>query len=242
MLPEFLLGNPEQPDPASFSETAAHEYLGCFQALARELRINLVPGTLSHLHPTSADGLPLANVAYWIDRTGTVLGSYVKKNLWHPERARYAKGHAPHAVFDTEFGRTTMLVCWDVMFAEPFRELSGLGVDLIVVPSYWLGSDGGDQLRNPDSEREFLRHALPTRAFEAGAAVVYVNVGGDPDAGYIGLSQVALPLVGVKDDVVLGPTDNPCVVDLGDNWKQVLADAEQIYKIRADRAGNEWHY
>ena len=242
VLPEFLLGNPELPEPTNFSETAEHEYLKRFQALARELRINLVPGTLSQLHPTSADGLPRVNIAYWIDRTGAVLGSYVKKNLWHPERARYTKGPEPHSVFETEFGRTAFLICWDVMFAEPFLMLSDLNVDLIVVPSYWLGNDGAGQSHNPDSEREFLRHALPTRAFEAGAAVVYVNVGGDPDAGYIGLSQVALPLVGVKDDVVLGPTDPPRVIDLGDNWKEVLADAERIYKIRADRSDDAWHY
>lgn len=84
-----------------------------------------------------------------------------------------------------------------------------------MIPSYWTGydnvledddnvpaaqpsdADEGDAAAAPaDSESVFLRSALVTRAFESGALVVYTNVGGATSKGFIGLSQVCLPMWG----------------------------------------------
>lgn len=240
-----MLGSPAQPDELNFSDPS-NLYLDKFKALAKDLKVNLVPGTLPS-RTTTTDQAPLINRAYWITRNGDVIGSYEKKNLWHPERPIFAKGQSPHTVFETEFGRTAFLVCWDVMFPEAFKQLSAQGVDLIIVPSYWLGTDGQDDdpndvIHNPDSEAVFLRAALTTRAFETGACIVYVNAGGPESDGYIGQSQITLPLVGVKDGVILGAESAPRVVDVGANWKTVVRDAEKVYKIREDMERKDWHY
>lgn len=121
-----MLGSPAQEDEAMFIDTQDHVYLGRFQKLAKEYKVNIVPGTLAS-RPSRSGNIddddastnvtkqPLVNVAYWIDRNGDILGQYQKKNLWHSERPIFEKGLLPHDVFETEFGRTGLLVCWDVM-------------------------------------------------------------------------------------------------------------------------------
>lgn len=131
---------------------------------------------------------------------------------------------------------------------EAFKQLSKQHIDLLVIPSYWLGADGGalGLTHNPNCEALFLQTALTTRAFESCAAIVYVNAGGPVDDGFIGCSQVALPMVGVKNGVLLGAEDKPAVVDLGSDeetgWKKVVKDAEEVYKIREDMGRDDWHY
>lgn len=228
VLPEFLQGSPHQPDPSHYVDI--HETsLPRFQELAKELNVNVVPGTISHYVPSTSaaeeeDGEPdgkgnvLLNTAYFINRDGSVAGLYNKKNIWHPERVHYTKGQEPHDTFESQLGKTGMLICWDVMFPEGFKQLAAKDVELLVIPSFWAGDDielpsGKDDPDTKkkdeededvfdsselplDTETKFLKTALTTRAYESGALVVYTNVGGAPSKGYIGCSQVTLPLWG----------------------------------------------
>jgi Predicted amidohydrolase len=135
-------------------------------ALARELKINIVPGTFCEVHrhdpmPISEmpGGTEIRNMAYWIAAgTGELIGSYQKVNLWHPERKVLAAPEPPdgdpsrkvHKAFDTPLIRAAgdgtetkpiragMLICWDTIFPEAFRALAAEGAELIVVPSFWL--------------------------------------------------------------------------------------------------------
>lgn len=202
VLPEFLQGSPHQPDHKHYVDLDEKQ-LDLFCSVAKELNVCLVPGTISHY--TNTPGKTLLNTAYFISKQGKVNGLYNKRNLWHTERASYTKGSEPHTVFQTELGLAGMLVCWDVMFSEAFKQLAAQDVDLIVVPSFWTADDielpsncDIKPVEMPrDTETKFLKTAITTRAYESGALVVYTNVGGAPSKGYIGCSQVALPLWGV---------------------------------------------
>jgi hypothetical protein len=70
------------------------------------------------------------------------------------------------------------------------------------------------------------------------AAVVFANAGGPPGQGYAGLSQVVVPFIGPL--VRMGS----CAEGLGgaDIDMQVLEDAEENYRVRADLARDDWHY
>lgn len=251
VLPEYSLAIPhgEHSDWADTDGT----FLRRYRALAAELRINLVPGTIGEWEEDvtgkkDADGsgrntLVLSNNAYYIDRTGRVLATYRKKNLWHPEREFFIKGQDDHAVFETEeFGRVGLLICWDLCFPEAFRRLVQLGVETVIAPTCWTMADGGAGLRyNPDSEARFLDALCTLRAFESEIVFVFCNIGaaeGDEARGGVGLSQICAPFFGrvagfrdARRGVVTTEVDYSC-----------LAVAEEVYKVRKDVMSTEWHY
>ncbi|KAK4101557.1 carbon-nitrogen hydrolase [Parathielavia hyrcaniae] len=250
VLTEYHLTSwcPDHPDfIAACAESAT--YLPRYQALARELHINIVPGTICEVHDSAGgDKEEIRNMAYWIAATsGSLIGSYQKKNLWHSERAHLTAGLSQprHTAFDTPLTwsdnggpiRGGMLICWDLTFPEAFRELVLDGAELVVVPSFWLCDRGEldeDRLRmNPDCEQLFLNSVLVARAFENGCVVVYCNTGG--------LSQVAAPVYGcVGGGSGLGINEEAMrVVEVDFGAVKVL---EREYKVRKDMNGEGWHY
>ncbi|KIW91860.1 uncharacterized protein Z519_07830 [Cladophialophora bantiana CBS 173.52] len=108
VLPEYHLTSwvPDDPQFAILAQTA-YQYVTKYQALARELKINIVPGTIVTIDPkspppansngTSPESINppvLLNIAPFISYTGELLGSYTKANLWIPERTVLTSGPA----------------------------------------------------------------------------------------------------------------------------------------------------
>ncbi|KAI1823514.1 carbon-nitrogen hydrolase [Xylaria intraflava] len=241
VLPEYHLTSwvPEEP---GFKESCigSSKYLQEYQALAKELNICIVPGTIIE----GGDEDTLVNIAYFISSNGEIAGRYQKKNLWHPERRHLvSSAHEPHSAFDTPLGRVGMLICWDLAFPEAFRELIADGAQLICVPAFWTMSDLSNEgyALNPDSEALFLNSTVIARAFENTCAVVFVNAGGPPHKGentnFAGLSQVTAPHIGSKGR--LGRAEGMSIVELD---MDVLRIAEQNYKVREDMRTEGWHY
>ncbi|KID93051.1 Nitrilase/cyanide hydratase and apolipoprotein N-acyltransferase [Metarhizium guizhouense ARSEF 977] len=250
VLPEYHLAS-WVPDAVEFASIAAQSapYLEKYRALAKELNMAIVPGTL--LEPETSSGSGLANVAYFIGPDGAILGRYQKKNLWHPERPHLAADiESPHTAFDTPWGRMGMLICWDIAFPEAYKALVADGARVIISPSFWLADDGGEGSDlNPNCEKMFLDNVCIARAFENTAAIVYVNSGapkGSTDGKdgrgntFCGVSQVAVPIVGrLGGGESMGPAEEMRVfeVDMG-----LLDMAESVYKVRGDMAREGWHY
>ncbi|KAI8244944.1 hypothetical protein K4K57_005790 [Colletotrichum sp. SAR 10_99] len=251
VLPEYHLTSwaPDHPDFVLSCEQSG-SYLRSYQALAKELSISIVPGTI--VEPEGeGDDLDLINAAYFIGPDGAILGRYEKKNLWHNERPHLTKGPQPHGAFDTPLGRAGLLVCWDLAFPEAFRELIRDGARIIVCPAFWMADEykrgGSGEVVNRDSEKVFLENVLVARAFENTAAVVLVNAGG-PEGGverrwdgsqlrYCGVSQVAMPLIGSIGKLGAEEAVSIVEVDLG-----LLDVAEGAYKVREDMQKEGWHY
>jgi hypothetical protein len=62
-------------------------------------------------------------------------------------------------------------------------------------------------------------------------------VGGPPEFGYAGQSQVCIPFAGALSR--LDTAEDMAVADLD---MKIVQDAEECYQVRADLARADWHY
>ncbi|KAK1831504.1 carbon-nitrogen hydrolase [Podospora conica] len=263
VLPEYHLTSwvPTSSSFASCCIDSAAQYLPKYQALARDLNIHIVPGTVvvgagkeaSVDAATPPETRQLRNLAYLLAAgTGEILASYQKRNLWHPERGIITPGlgpatehgldtaASPHVAFDLPIPgtqdtiRAGLLICWDLAFPEPFRMLAcEQGAELIIIPAFWhiQRIDPAVLRINKESEVRFLDAAVAARAYENTCAVVLCNA--------LGRSQVTVPMrgslgggpLGVEEDNVL-----QAEVDFGE-----LRFAESVYKVRSDVKGEGWY-
>jgi len=86
------------------------------------------------------DGKAAYNTAVLIGRDGQLVGKYRKVCL---PRGEIDGGIAPGAsypVFDTDFGKVGMMICWDVSYPEVARELAAGGAEMIFMP-IWGGNE-----------------------------------------------------------------------------------------------------
>jgi predicted amidohydrolase len=106
------------------------EFLG---KLARKHKMYVVAGILEK------DGPVLYNTAVLIDRDGKLAGKYRKVSLPREEIEGGVTPGDDFPVFDTDFGRIGIMICWDVFFPEPARMLSLKGAEMIFMP-IWGGN------------------------------------------------------------------------------------------------------
>ncbi|MCZ7654814.1 MAG: carbon-nitrogen hydrolase family protein [Rhodocyclaceae bacterium] len=85
-------------------------------------------------HPTLRDG-KLYNTAYLFTPQGEVFTQdKLHRTRW--EKDEWKTDHGDHLhVFETEFGRIAILICYDIEFPELSRRVSELGTEIIFVPS-----------------------------------------------------------------------------------------------------------
>jgi len=77
------------------------------------------------------------NTAVLIDRRGEICGIYRKIQL---PLAEAESGYTPgdeSCVFETDFGKVGMMICWDQGFSETARGLNKNGAEIIFVPTMW---------------------------------------------------------------------------------------------------------
>lgn len=102
--------------------------------LARKLQSHIVAGIYERAGPV------VYNTAVLIGRRGELVGAYRKTHL---PREEWEAGITPgdeYPVFDTDFGRVGLLVCWDVQFPEPARAMAARGAEILLLP-IWGGSE-----------------------------------------------------------------------------------------------------
>jgi predicted amidohydrolase len=86
------------------------------------------------------EGSTFYNTAVLIDRNGLVAGKYRKVYLPREEIERGLTPGTHFPVFQTDFGKVGLMICYDVFFAEPARALANQGADMILMPIW-----GGDE-------------------------------------------------------------------------------------------------
>jgi predicted amidohydrolase len=205
-------------------------YVKYLQELAVKYAIDIVPGSI-----IEGDETGLYNTAYYIDRSGKILGRYRKVNLWLSERGYIDPGQ--HAVVcATRFGKVGLAICWDLAFPELFRALIAEGAEIVLCPSYWCFEDAGiGRLHDPNAEITFVDALCTARAFEQNIILVYANAAGTLDLEgehgvLIGHSQVTAPFKGALQRC----EHNREMMFVQSVDTALLADAETAYEIRRD--------
>jgi len=127
------------------------------------------------------------NTAVIIGRDGGLVGSYRKTHLFTPTESFFALG-TTLPVFDLDFGRVAIPICYDLEFPEPGRVLCLKGAQiLLTMTAHWVGTG---TVGTPEN---FIRTIYAARALENRVPVVLSNRVGF-DAGlndsFVGLSRI----------------------------------------------------
>ena len=122
--------------PEEFSGTTAETIPGptvnAVAELARKHRMYVV----CPIREQAADGQQY-NTAVLLDRTGKVQGRYRKVFVYWGEGLNPSRDGVP--VFDTDFGRITILTCFDANFDEVWQEAERKGAEIVLWPSAYGG-------------------------------------------------------------------------------------------------------
>ncbi|WP_461515665.1 GNAT family N-acetyltransferase [Porticoccus sp.] len=112
---------------AEFTE----EIVDAISRLAVSYNINIIAGSMPVIEDEE-----LYNVAYFCRRDGTTETQYKIHPTPHEKRAWIMQGGDALNVFDTDFGKIGVLICYDVEFPELARLQSEQGMQMLLVP-FW---------------------------------------------------------------------------------------------------------
>ena len=79
-------------------------------------------------------GEAVYNTSVLMGRDGELVGRYRKVCLPREEIDGGLTPGSEYPVFDTDFGRIAMMICWDVSYPEVARELAAKGAEVILMP------------------------------------------------------------------------------------------------------------
>lgn len=100
--------------------------------LARKHNLYIVAGILEK------EGETVYNTAVLVNRKGELQGRYRKASLPREEIEGGITPGEEFPVFETDFGRIGIMICWDVHFQEPARRLAAKGAEIVMLP-IWGG-------------------------------------------------------------------------------------------------------
>lgn len=127
-------------------------------ALAKELNSYIVAGIYER------SGKIVYNTSVLVERDGKLVGKYRKTHL---PREEWEAGITPgdeYPVFETEFGKVGMMICWDLQFPEPARAMAAQGAEVILLP-IWGGSDVLAQARAIENHVFLISSSYDMRTF-----------------------------------------------------------------------------
>jgi predicted amidohydrolase len=85
------------------------------------------------------EGTAVYNTAVLIDRAGRLAGRYRKVYIPREEMEGGITPGRDYPVFRTDFGTIGLMICWDVQYADPARQLALAGAEMILMP-IWGGN------------------------------------------------------------------------------------------------------
>lgn len=136
-----------------------HSWKQRCSTLAKQYHAYLVPWDYE---PREGGGV--YNSSYILDREGREIGRFHKVNLTYSEQKRGIVNGSDFPVFDLDFGRIGIMICFDNYFPESARILGNRGAELVLFPLY------GDTL-NPQWELKLRARACDNTMYIASCQI-----------------------------------------------------------------------
>ena len=124
----------EKKDFSALAELIPGESTNLFSKLAKKHRIVIV----APLFEKAKNG-KFYNTAVVVGSNGQILGSYRKAHIpqdpYFYEKDYFEEGDTDYGIFETEFARIGVLICYDQWFPEPARINALEGAEIIFYPT-----------------------------------------------------------------------------------------------------------
>lgn len=134
VLPEmWSTGYYPKDNLASFCEKDGDRIKKSFSALAKELDVNIVGGSIANIKNGG-----IFNTMYVFNRKGELAAEYDKTHLFTPmdEHLSFEFG-SQTPVFELDGHGCAAVICYDIRFPELVRTLALKGIELLFVCSQW---------------------------------------------------------------------------------------------------------
>lgn len=175
------------------------------------------------------------NTAAVIDADGTYLGKYRKMHIpqdpGFEEKFYFTPGDLGYKVWDTKFGKISVLICWDQWYPEAARLAALAGAEIIFYPTAigWLPEEKAELGEAQHTAWETVQRG---HAVANGCYVAAVNrTGQEGDTEFWGQSFVA-DFYG--QIIERGPVDKEAVI-MADCDLKALEDMRRIWPFFRDR-------
>jgi N-carbamoylputrescine amidase len=218
----------EDPNLFDLAEPIPGPSTAALGPLAQELGVVIV----ASLFERRAAGL-YHNTAAVIDATGELIGTYRKMHIPDDplfyEKYYFTPGDLGFRMFDTQFGRIAVLVCWDQWYPEAARIAALGGANILFYPTA-IGWHPSEKAEFGEAQYDAWRTIQRSHAIANGIYVAAVNrVGyeGTPESGleFWGGSFVADPFGRVltlashdKEEILIAECDPRKMDETRRNW------------------------
>ncbi|NVK20169.1 MAG: carbon-nitrogen hydrolase family protein [Methylocystaceae bacterium] len=211
---------------ASFAQDD-HPALKAFQALAQELKVWLLLGSLA----IKLDNGKVANRSLLLNDQGEIAGQYDKIHLFDVDLAG-GESYRESNTFDggdqatlvsTPWGKLGMSICYDVRFPHLYRDYGQAGAKIMTVPAAFTRQTG----------RAHWKVLLRARAIENGCFIIAPGQCGvhKGDRETYGHSLIINPW----GEVLSEGGDDPCVLVSELNMDEVEAAHAKVPSLQHDR-------
>ncbi len=102
------------------------------------------------------------NTAILIDREGNMQGNYKKIHLYGDK----VNPGSRVRIFETEFAKIGIVICWDLAFPQMFKKLKQAGAEIVFCPSQWEYESRAHKENPKATEEKLLESLIMARAFE----------------------------------------------------------------------------
>lgn len=161
----------------------ANEFRAKCSELARKYHAYIVPWDYEF------DNDKFYNISYILDRVGNEIGKYRKVHLPYSEIDDGFSNGCDFPVFDLDFGKVGIMICFDNYFPESARILGVKGAELVLFPLY------GDMLR-PQWELKMRARAIDNSMYIASCQLSHGS-----DIAYTGIVNPKGDVIARIDDV-----------------------------------------